>query len=284
MTVQDKTDILRQNTAEIDEIQHTANELRYGVLAEAARIAADTDIPPVSLYTNTVSGDLCTKDFARFCRLYTEHLTSRDKTRLFLPESAKIAEDPEIFTVAYQKNPYSDRAFSAFAQCRKNVEPRTGTSFQSACEEVYYGRCAACILPIYSSTDGTLVSFLHMISKYDLKIDMVCDVGVQNEDGILRFVLLRHNLSLPYAGTVYIQINTVLPDNIQIGAFLSACESTGSTVTDLFTLPLTYTSDFSSYTIRFRTHASTLSPLLMFLQSVLESYSLEGIFPVIDSN
>lgn len=276
-------DILRQNAADTQKASRTLDNLHHGILYDLSKmVAANPDVSPASLYYDLISKDLCTKDFAQFCRLCTKNVSASEVLSAYFSETATTIAEPAPFTVAYLKNTYSDKAFSAFSAQVKHAEAHPGTSFQSVCEEVYYGRCAACILPLFTSADGTLVSFLRMIAKYDLKITMTCDVSVQDEDTILRFALLRRTLSLPQSQTVHVQINTVLPLSISIGNFLAACEQTGAVVTDLVTLPLTYTSDFSSYTIGFRTDFQELPSFFMFLRSVLDSYVTEGIFTMID--
>lgn len=285
MHSRESTDILRENAAYTKTASQALNDLQYGILYDLSKMAAaDPDITPASLYADVISKDLCTKDFAQFCRHCAQHGFHSDILASLLPDTAKTNTASDSFTVAYLKNTYSDNAFSAFAGLLKNAKAHPGTSFQSACEEVYYGRCTACILPFFTSEDGTLISFLRMIAKYDLKIAMTCDVSVQNGDNILRFALLRHALSLPQSRVVHVQINTVLSGKLSIGTFLASCEHTGASVTDLVTLPLTYTNDFPSYTIRFRTDISNLPSLILFLHSVLDSYTLEGIFTMIDFN
>ena len=279
------TNILRKNAVDTQKATDALEELRYGILYDLSKLlATDPDASPASLYADVISRDLCTKDFAQFCRQCTRNAFDSNTLADLLPEMARANAESGPFTVAYLKNTYSDNAFSVFAGQLNNAEAHPGTSFQSVCEEVYYGRCGACILPFYTSEDGTLISFLRMIAKHDLKIAMTCDVNVQNEDNILRFALLQHTLSLPQSQTVHIQINAILPGELSIGTFLATCEHTGASVTDLVTLPLTYTSDFPSYTIRYRTDRSDLPSLLLFLHSVLDSYALEGIFTMLDFN
>ena len=57
--------------------------------------------------------------------------------------------------------------------------------------------------------------------------------------------------------------------------------SSAESVTEMITNPLAYTTSNVSYTIRLRVPLKRLTVLLVFLRSVLDNYTLEGIFTII---
>lgn len=120
-----------------------------------------------------------------------------------------------------------------------------------------------------------------MISKYDLMIHTVCDVSMPDNDSVMRFALLSHSLALPTTDPCYVQFSTVFPSSIGVGRLLNACEILEARVTEMITYPLAYTIDDISHTIRLRVPLDNLRALLMFLHSVLDTCSFEGIFTII---
>ena len=275
--------VLRQNENTVHSMTDNAEILHNGILSEALRIWKNnpSEYSPKDIYSDIVSGNLCTVDFARFCYRCTKETEEQGLLESLLPESVFVDDEIRDACIAYQRNMYTDRAFDVFAKSKTNASARHLPSLASVCEEVYYGRCGYCLLPIYSSQDGILTAFTRMITKYDLKIDTTCDVSIQEGDAILRFALLRRGLSTTACDPCYVQINAVLPETVQIGALLSSCETLHAEITELVTMPLSYTNDTISYTVRFRIASDALLALLLFLQATLDNYSLEGIFTMI---
>ncbi|MBQ5887483.1 MAG: hypothetical protein IIW82_07550 [Clostridia bacterium] len=276
------TDILALNVRETESAKEKSRRLIDGILHETARtIPKDSTLSDaIQTYTAVMEKDICTPEFIRFCEyLYGDnrHVSYED----FLPEPARIGADPPISRIAYQKNPYSDRAFTRLTDTMPGADAVCLPTTASVCEEIYYGRCTHCILPIYSSADGILTAFTKLIDKYDLVINAACDVSLPDGDSIMRFALLRHELSLPNADHCYVQINAVLPPSASLAMLLGACESIGASVSEMITNPLAYTTSNVSYTIRLRVPLKRLTVLLVFLRSVLDNYTLEGIFTII---
>jgi hypothetical protein len=283
MYTEENIRVLQENTAAVTSLSAKMDILRNGIHAELIRCIKSTgsDCNPKDAYANVISPDLCSADFAHFCYRCTQELTSCAAIENLLPESDWIDDDILDTGIAYQQNMYADRAFASFSNAMANASAHYFPSLAAVCEEVYYGRCGYCLLPIYSSEDGILTAFTRMITKYDLKIDRTCDVLVRDGDAIIRFALLRRGLNIPASDPCYVQINAVLPESVRIGSFLAACEAVGASTMELVTMPLSYTNDSISYTIRFRIPSSLLAAILLFLQAVLDNYSLEGIFTMI---
>ena len=276
------TDILAENAHAVQSAKQRNRILQDGILSETARLlpsdATLSDI--VQRYISVMGDDICTPAFARYCDFVWENggtLTFDD----LLPESVRVVPEFSEAKVAYQKNPYSDRAFSILTGHLFDAGAVCLPTTVSVCEEIYYGRCTHCILPIYSTSDGILTAFTKLIAKYDLVINAACDVSAPDGDSVMRFALLRHELAMPAADPCYVQFNAVLPPSVSLAKLLTACESVGASVAEMITQPLAYTAANISYTIRLRTSSECLGTLLMLLRCILGDYSLEGIFNII---
>lgn len=272
-------DTLNENAQILARAAGQSRLLYEGIICEAARtFLRDPSITdPIRFYKSVMGDSLCTPEFATFC-VYTCEDEEKLSIREFIPEAVGLGENILSPRIAYQQNQHSDRAFSMLSLSAEAVHRPTTVS---VCEEVYYGRCTHCILPIYSSNDGIFTTIAKLMEKYDLTINAACDVTMPDGDSVMRFALLRHELSLPAEDPCYVQFNAVLPESASLAGLLMACESIGASVAEMITLPLAYTMDDVSYTIRFRIPRKNLKAILMLLHSVLDNYSLEGIFSII---
>lgn len=276
-------DVLKENARAVQVANNRNSLLCDGTISEIARtfLRDATLIDPTHIYESVMGEILCTPEFAKYCVFVCDE-TRKMSAADFLPESVVVASDPQTARIAYQQNYHSDRAYSLFFRTvQYEVQAIYRPTTVSVCEEVYYGRCTHCILPIYSSTDGIFPTIAKLMDKYDLIINAACDVVMPDGDSVMRFALLSHELSLPSSNTCYVQFNAVLPQSISLATFLLSCETVGASVAEMITLPLAYTMDKVSYTIRLHISHKNLTALLMFLHSVLDNYSLEGIFQII---
>lgn len=268
--------ILRRNLEELKPSRHAADALYEGTLAELAKFGAGDD--PAAAFREISDEPLCSVEFARFCRMTAGGITDPDRLAKFLPDSSMAEDTPPDTRTAYLRNAYTDRAFAVFSGEIHRLSAQYQTSFSAGCEEVYYGRCSYCILPIRNSEDGTLSSFTRMITKYDLKIARVCDIATQDGDSTMRYALLRRGLDLHVPQDGFLQTTLLLPGDVSIGAFLNAAEQTGAAAEDIATLPLQYTNDRTSLNITFRIDPESTAPLLLFLGAVTESCTPDGIY------
>jgi hypothetical protein len=90
--------------------------------------------------------------------------------------------------IAYVKNAVSDDAYRVFSRVIKDASVTYSGSFAQACEDVYYGRVAYCILPYETSDEGVLSGFMKLIRKYELYPHYVCVCG--GEKNATRLALL----------------------------------------------------------------------------------------------
>lgn len=117
-----------------------------------------------------------------------------------LQAAGTFFDDPpheESETISYMKSSYADDAYTRFSAELRDPKVLYGHDFTEICENVYYGRCAYCILPVENSVDGRLAGFRVLIMKYGLRIARICRVETGQGEGSTVFALLKKTLALP---------------------------------------------------------------------------------------
>ena len=72
--------------------------------------------------------------------------------------------------IAYMDSPLAHEAYLFFAGHVPACRAANFHSFADVCEEVSNGLCQYCILPLHTSTDGQLMGFFRLMTKYRLQI------------------------------------------------------------------------------------------------------------------
>ncbi len=127
-------------------------------------------------------------------------------------------------TVSYVRSSYADTAYLAFAAAMSGPKVLYGHEFAEVCENVYYNRCAYCLLPVENSSDGRLAGFRGLILKYGLKIVAVCRVKDAVTEGHTLFALLKKSLVLPDGGGVrFFEFQAQALDLFSLLASAEAC-------------------------------------------------------------
>lgn len=152
--------ILRNNLAWLRHDEMHSAELYRSVLTELAHDICKGDTLPYPADAKAEFSDICPMDmriFAQFCGILTKDVWDDTEVR-------------EILNIAYVRSAMTDKAFAAFSANDASMSASYGADFRSVCEDVYYERSDACILPLESSQDGLLMSFMKLILKYELWI------------------------------------------------------------------------------------------------------------------
>ena len=219
--------------------------------------------------------NLCTTEFAMFCHQLTKQYGVN------LSQLTEAPEEP--YTVncntAYMQNSYSDKAYGLFSKKIPGMTAEYYPGFAEACEEVYDNQCKYVILPLYTSTDGRLISFQKLIAKYDLKIRMTAEINLP-EENTMHFALLRRGIVIS-DNHEFMDITLVLPEEIPIGRFLGACESLGAVTRTINTIPLTYADEIKEFCIHFQTEKADIEALMLFFEASQIRYTVDGIYSLI---
>lgn len=294
--------LLRQNFTYLRRERERNARIWEGILTQTARLGLpEKELPPylaglvasestpedVAVWYRELYGYendaaervLYTIDYARFCKAYTPYFP--ENAIRFLPEIAEADTDADFRSTAYLQNTYSDRAYRIFSAKIPNMTAEYRSSFADVCEEVYDNRCRYAILPLYTSTDGRLVSFQRLLSRYDLKICMAAAVDMGDDDE-MHFALLRKHLHMPReGGTVYWDLSVVLTEEIPLGTFFACLEVFGAKILSVHTLPLTYASDLDETCVHLDMTNGDGAGMAIFLESTHIRYTVDGIYPLL---
>ena len=303
-------EVFRENLAYADRMREqiaAVREAQYAQIADRAMHAwrGETDTDRIaSLY---LTGDpfaapedlsffhssLCSPEFARFCihfrkdgsaeNLFTAGASSM--TDDFLSDAEEEfweGEEPaeaEHARTAYMQNSYTDRAWRQFAETIPDMTAEYFSSYPAVCEEVYNGRCRYCILPLYTSADGQLVSFRKLLGKYDLKICLETEVELADES-VMRFALLCRRLpgDRENAVPLYMDLSVVLPENGSAGNLIAACEALGASVAAVYSIPLEYADRTSEFCLEMDISDADLAGLSVFLEASQLRYTVVGLY------
>lgn len=158
-------------------------------------------IESVILEDTVNSAILLCSDICRKTRSKGRRLSLFD----FFPKSTDTVSGARI---AYLRSPYSDTAFRIFSGVIKNPSVSYPRDFAGVCEEVYYGRCRYCILPVETSDEGTLSGFRKLVAKYELCPVLSCSVSTGGGTQTTRFSLFAKNIE---------RISDTAPENAEYG-------------------------------------------------------------------
>jgi len=153
-------DVLRNNLAWLKRDAESTSELYRSVLTTLASSISKSATLPSPSEAKAVFSEVFPMDtelFAQFCEILTKGI-SDDR------------EAHAVSSVSYVRSQVTDRAFAVFSAENTSVTASYGADFRTVCEDVYYERSDACILPLESSEDGLLTSFMKLILKYELWI------------------------------------------------------------------------------------------------------------------
>lgn len=186
-----------------------------------------------------------------------------------------VIEHP--YSVAMLKSLYSDMAFELFFQHDNRLYPSYQSDFNDVCEEVFYNRAEACLLPIVSSDDGQLAGFRALIDKYDLKIARTCIVSPESGSST-KFALLKKTLeAIPQCENIRLEIKTVLTDELDLPGLLLAAQHIGASTGSVISQPSHFGSELA-YNIVFICPTQMLPLLLAFLFLEVPQFILYGIY------
>ena len=192
-----------------------------------------------------------------------------------------VSKDSAV-RIVYPKSNYTDSAYLAFSRLLGEPQATYTHSFVSACEEVYNGICDFCILPLENSTEGTLVGFLKLIAKFELKIAATCDIESHGEGRLTRFALLRKNL-LPFLleDERDRHFDLLIPNDppFKLSELLSAAAFFGISAKAITFLPGDLEEKDAGIYVSLRTQNARLNAFLLYLSMELPNNVPIGLYP-----
>lgn len=174
--------VLKDNFAWLEQDAASSRVLYRSALSDLAESLKSHGNLPSPSEAKAVFDDISCGDvrlFAEFCSILTKDAKKgEERGKKFIPKR-----------VSYLRSQMTDKAFSFFSGTDSTMSAVYGADFKSICEDVYYERSDACILPLESSADGLLMSFRNLLLKYELWIYDICELK-QNDDSLLTMALL----------------------------------------------------------------------------------------------
>ncbi len=190
--------------------------------------------------------------------------------------------------VSYLKNVYTDSAYRIFSETIPDLTVTYCEDFNIVCEDVYYGRSGACILPIENTSEGKFSAFRSLIGKYDLKIVLTCPVLSADGSTVTRFALCRKNLEKlkierNIKKTPMFEFTLTVPHEKKskictLGDILTAAECFGLALCKVDSLPVTYTDVSYAYDLIFYTDNSRLDCFLYYLNLEAPQFTAVGLY------
>ncbi len=204
-----------------------------------------------------------------------------------LKSSTKLKPTPSLFAPARQTALGGKTAFAesrvlagAFAEFKKKDSRLSASyvrSFTDACEEVSYGACDYCILPIENSREGALITVYGLIERYELFIARVC--SIESDEITTKFALLcgeNHGI-IEIIGKQYIDLRIFVHDSalwqqIYVGSSVLGVENVKAVP-----FPLGYTDGYA-HICTFFASGEQLFAFLLFLSALRADYTLIGAY------
>ncbi len=184
MTERDHS-VFAENRDYLKDLSHVYSTMSDGVAFQLAEAIDRSDIPvdpsgALQLFCEANDGCDDIPSFARVCKFLT-----------ISSEKYSESSDSTLRSVVYFRTPVSDKAYSIFSKKFNSIGAMYATDFKTVCEDVYYDRADACMLPLESSEDGLIMSFRHMMLKYELTITSAVSIDV-GEDKYQTMALLTN--------------------------------------------------------------------------------------------
>lgn len=279
------TDTFRENSVYLNGKASCLYDIKHSMYRELAiaykNSVTDTISPDdvCGVYAGILGvGEMfCPLDFSVLCTEFSTVFTGKV---LYNEDDNEKAVRSELPKFVYFRNAYSDRAYSVFSSCYKKSSAVYCADFKDALEELYYERASFAILPVYSSSDGMLLSFHRQIYKYDLKIRAMTDVS--SSDGTFtRYAMLSKHLPAlsPDENERYMYLSAVTQAPFTLGSFIFSLENLGVAVTDISTASDHPDSTDAVYVHLDMSHADK-SALRLFLEGSHIRFDILGLYNI----
>ncbi|MBQ3707905.1 MAG: hypothetical protein II889_08345 [Clostridia bacterium] len=269
----------RDNLRFLTEKEAALRQLSAALSADiAARHRDALSSPPapeeIARLWESLGGDAA--GFPSFCRAFSG--AYRDRAASVFSDSDE--EQDAAARIAYLRSSYSDQAYRRFSALFGHVTASYFPGFREVAEEVYAGRATHAILPVWNSSDGALLTFRRLLSRYDLKIAAASDISAGDES-VVRFALVRRGLPKRKTPPAYLELSVVPGDGMTPGAFLSACESLGAAAVSVSAHPTESGEGRDALDIRLDLTRADTAALYLYLEGSHARYETIGSYDMI---
>ncbi|MBQ9117422.1 MAG: hypothetical protein IJY04_10395 [Clostridia bacterium] len=201
----------------------------------------------------------------------------------FFPDSDEQDGDARI---AYLRNPYSDTAYRVFSDVIEKASVTYPRDFTSVCEEVYYGRCRYCILPIETSDEGGLSGFRRLVSKYELCPILSCSVSSGGGSQTTRSALFSKNIErLSVSGNPLVKTEREVfsfrlnaPEETSLMKTIKAMHIYGLRLLKVDSTPVSWDEGRYSFEFYAECDGGNISAMLLYLELEIPEYTPIGYY------
>ena len=285
-------DVIFENLRELEERRSLLREQLQAHLRELAR-EIDSDLSPDHFlsslpdYCQSLREELLGMTGIETYALTGEQLLTRVEISVILcRELCRILEGrtaltPDFFLpsneetlthachIAYQKSLPADDAFLSFSKVLNEARVSYADSFSAVCEEILSERCEYGILPMETSTEGSLSGFPRLLDRYGLRILLSVEVPTHGERGRTRFALLGRDTTPPPGtdGSLRSQLELSLAsyEEHPVEELLLAARLCGLSLETMHVSPATEDSGRPRFHPRFSTVGAELCSFLLYL-------------------
>lgn len=179
-------------------------------------------------------------------------------------------------SVSFIDNPNTRAALKSFG-CEKGVSFSRCSDMRSCCEDAAALHENCCILPVSSTEDGIFPSFFKLVKDYELKIQSVRDIIMQDRECELRFALLSKN-TVSDAKCSRTAFSFLPAERSDLTGLMSVFGSRGIEVELIYCTPCEFSIDKTEYTVCI--NCCKTDPLFVkfFLDAALPGNTDLGIF------
>ena len=209
-----------------------------------------------------------------FCAYACEELSALGVEIPYFEGFDEILDERNL-KIAYFSNRSADKAYFEFLHRLPGASQLICDSIAAACEEVSYGRCELCMLPIYSSADGMMQNVYRQTVKYGLSMVMCIDMPA-DRDIFMRFGLFAPSpCKTLTADTMQL---TVVSDRCDEVALLpSALMAYGAKFENINSLPPTIYDGNTAWGMTFSLKNADISKIHLFLRMYFPRFEINGI-------
>lgn len=190
--------------------------------------------------------------------------------------------DESDLTIGYFSNRSADEAYFEFLHRLPGASQLICDSIVATCEEVSYGRCELCMLPIYSSADGIMQNVYRHTVRYGLSMVMCLDI-VADRDVMIRFGLFAPGPCKTQKADM-MQLTVVCEDADEIATLPSALMAYGAKFENINSVPPSIHDGSRAWTLTFSVKTADISKIHLFLQMYFPRFEVNGIYENINSS
>jgi hypothetical protein len=177
--------------------------------------------------------------------------------------------------IAYFSNRSADEAYFEFLHRFPGASQLICDSIAAACEEVSYGRCELCMLPIYSSADGMMQNVYRQTVKYGLSMVMYIDMPADRDISVRFGLFAPSPCKTEKADTMMLTV--VSEEGGEIAQLPCALMSYGAEFENINSLPPALHDGSRAWELTFSLKNADISKIHLFLQIYFPRFEISGI-------